>query len=77
MRGEQQLRRHLHLQLVLRQLEDGEVLLLPLVVGDSPFVSIISCEPTQNCRVRKKQGKPFFSSFFFIRTINTAPPLRH
>lgn len=59
MRGEQQLRRHLHLQLILRQLEDGEVLLFPLVVGDSPFVSIISCEPTQNCRVRKKQGKPF------------------
>lgn len=42
-RGEQQLRRNLHLQLVLRQLEDGEVLLFPLVVRDSPFVSIISC----------------------------------
>lgn len=41
MRRQEELRRNLDLHLVFRQLEDGKVLLLPLVVRDSPFGSII------------------------------------
>lgn len=39
--GQQELRGDLHLHLVLRQLEDGEVLLLPLVVGNTTLGAVV------------------------------------
>lgn len=42
MRRQQELRGDLHLHLVLRQFEDGEVLLLLLVVRNAPFGPVVS-----------------------------------
>lgn len=42
MRRQEELRRNLHLHLVLGQFEDGEVLLLPLVVRNPTLGAIIS-----------------------------------